>query len=154
MVCTDGSPLAEEAARTGVGLLLPADSLLLVTVVEPGPTGLAATMPGFGAQPGMPPPVPPDHEDVMAQTVIAAGEAVLDRTAAALGDVPADRRVLTGKPGEAICALADEVGADVIVMATRGLGGFRRAMLGSVSGYVSRNAPCPVLVVPSHAVAT
>lgn len=154
IVCTDGSPLAEDAARTGVALLRPADSLLLVTVVEPKPTGLAATMPGFGAQPGMPPPVSADHFEVMAEVVREGGNAVLDRTAAALGTPDAERRVLTGKPGEAICALAQEVGADVIVMATRGLGGFRRAVLGSVSGYVSRNAPCPVLVVPSHVVAT
>lgn len=153
IVCTDGSELAEVAARTGMGVLSAPDSLVLVTVVEPAPTGLSATMPGLGAQPGMPPPVPADHEAVMEDVVFAAGEEELNRLAAALGATDADHRVLTGKPGEAICRLAEEVGADVIIIATRGLGGFRRAVLGSVSDYVSRNAPCAVLVVPSQAVA-
>jgi nucleotide-binding universal stress UspA family protein len=152
IVCLDGSPLAEEAARTGLMLLRPADSLIFVTVVEPQPTGLAATMPGFGAQPGMPPPVPPDHFETMAEVVMAEGNDVLDRAAALLHIDDAERRVITGKPGEAICALADEVRADAIVMASRGLGGFRLAVLGSVSAYVSRSAPCAVLVVPSQAV--
>lgn len=153
IVCTDGSELAEDAARTGMGVLRAPDSLILATVVEPEPTGLSATMPGFGAQPGMPPPVPPDHEEVMEEVIVAAGEAELDRLAAVLGTTTAEQRVLTGKPGPAICELADEVHADVIIIASRGLGGFRRAVLGSVSDYISRNAPCAVLVVPSQAVA-
>lgn len=135
-----------------MSLLRPTDAVVLVTVVEPQPTGLAATMPSLGVQPGMPPPVPPDHSDVMAEAVVAGGNEVLDRAADLVGLPDAERRVLTGKPGEAICALAEELRADVIVMASRGLGGWRRAVLGSVSGYVSRNAPCPVLVVPSQAV--
>ena len=153
IVCTDGSDLAEDAARTGMGVLRAPESLVLVTVVEPEPTGLSATMPGFGAQPGMPPPVPADHEEVMEEVIFAAGEAELDRLATALGTTTADQRVLTGKPGPAICELAEEVHADVIIIASRGLGGFRRAVLGSVSDYISRNAPCAVLVVPSQAVA-
>lgn len=152
IVCTDGSPLAEDAARTGMSLLRPADTVVLVTVVEPKPTGLAATMPSLGVQPGMPPPVPADHAEVMAEVVVEGGNDILDRAAALVGLPDAERRVLTGKPGEAICTLAEDRRADVIVMASRGLGGWRRAVLGSVSGYVSRNAPCPVLVVPSQAV--
>ena len=41
---------------------------------------------------------------------------------------------------------ATEVGAAAIVLGTRGRGGFKRALLGSVSDYVVRNAPCSVLV--------
>lgn len=152
IVCTDGSALAEEAAATGMALLKPADTLVLVTAVEPEPTGLAATMPQFGAQPGMPPPVAADHADVMEDVVIGRGADALDRVAVLLHTTDAERRVLTGKPGEAICALAEDLRADVIVIASRGLGGFRRAVLGSVSDYVARNAPCPVLVVPHHSV--
>ena len=155
IICTDGSPLAEEAAARGFSLLRPVDQVVLVTVVEPEPTGLAATMPSFGVQPGMPPPVPADHEEVMEQVVVSSGEATLQRLAGQLGLDDAELRVLTGsKPGEAICAFAEELNAEVIVMSSRGLGGIKRAVLGSVSGYVSRTATCPVLIVPAHAVRT
>ena len=43
--------------------------------------------------------------------------------------------------------LAEELGAGLIVMGCRGLGGVRRALMGSVSDSVVRHAHCPVLVV-------
>jgi nucleotide-binding universal stress UspA family protein len=46
-----------------------------------------------------------------------------------------------------IVALAEELGADLIVIGSRGLGGVRRALMGSVSDSVVRHAHCPVLVV-------
>jgi nucleotide-binding universal stress UspA family protein len=46
-----------------------------------------------------------------------------------------------------ILALAEELGAGLIVMGCRGLGGVRRALMGSVSDSVVRHAHCPVLVV-------
>ena len=50
--------------------------------------------------------------------------------------------------GQAICAVAEQEGADCVVMACRGLGAFKKAVLGSVSEYVVRHAGRPVLVVP------
>jgi nucleotide-binding universal stress UspA family protein len=44
-------------------------------------------------------------------------------------------------------ALAEELGADLIVMGCRGHGGIRRVIEGSVSDGVIRHARCPVLVV-------
>ena len=46
-----------------------------------------------------------------------------------------------------IVGLAKELGADLIVMGCRGHRGMRRAIEGSVSDGVIRQAPCPVLVV-------
>jgi nucleotide-binding universal stress UspA family protein len=43
--------------------------------------------------------------------------------------------------------LAEELGAGLIVMGSRGLGGIRRALMGSVSEKVVRHAHCPVMVV-------
>lgn len=51
-----------------------------------------------------------------------------------------------GKPGEVICRVAEEEGAEMIVMGTRGLGRFHRTLVGSVSDYVVHHAPCPVLI--------
>jgi nucleotide-binding universal stress UspA family protein len=52
-----------------------------------------------------------------------------------------------GRPDTAIIDLAEELGAGVIVMGSRGLGGVRRALLGSNSDSVVRHAHCPVLVM-------
>ena len=46
-----------------------------------------------------------------------------------------------------IVKVAEDVGAGLIVMGSRGLGGVRRVLMGSVSDLVVRHAHCPVLVV-------
>jgi len=51
-------------------------------------------------------------------------------------------------PGEGICKIADEEGAHLIIMGTRGQNAVKRALLGSVSEYVCRHAGIPTLIVP------
>ena len=53
----------------------------------------------------------------------------------------------SGRPDAEIVALAEEIGAGLIVMGARGVGGIRRALMGSVSESVLRHAHCPVLMV-------
>ena len=50
-------------------------------------------------------------------------------------------------PPEGIADTAADVGADLIVMGTRGLTGFKHVLLGSVAERTVRTAPCPVLTV-------
>jgi nucleotide-binding universal stress UspA family protein len=50
-----------------------------------------------------------------------------------------------------IIAYANEQPLDLIVMASHGRSGIRRALLGSVAEYVLRHAKCPVLIVPTRA---
>ena len=52
-----------------------------------------------------------------------------------------------GRKDEEIIRAAEEIGAGLIIMGSRGLGGVRRALMGSVSDSVIRHAHCPVLVV-------
>jgi nucleotide-binding universal stress UspA family protein len=52
-----------------------------------------------------------------------------------------------GTPTEAILAVAEEVGADLIVVGSRGLGATRRLVLGSVSSSLAHEAPIDVLIV-------
>lgn len=60
---------------------------------------------------------------------------------------PANSHVRSGKPFQEICNQAREIGADLIVLATRGHSGLTRILLGSTAERVLRFAPCPVLVV-------
>jgi nucleotide-binding universal stress UspA family protein len=52
-------------------------------------------------------------------------------------------------PGEAVCRIADEEKADLIVMGSRGMGTVKRVLIGSVSEYIVRNANTPCLVIPA-----
>jgi nucleotide-binding universal stress UspA family protein len=52
-----------------------------------------------------------------------------------------------GKAAPEIVIVAEEIDAGLIVMGSRGQGGIRRALLGSVSESVVKHAHCPVLVV-------
>lgn len=55
-----------------------------------------------------------------------------------------------GKPFQEIVRLAKNESFDLIVLATHGRTGFKRALVGSTAEWVVRHAPCPVLTVPSR----
>jgi len=55
-----------------------------------------------------------------------------------------------GYPAEEIIRAAERRRADLVVLGSRGLTGFTRILLGSVSRKVARHAPCSVLVVRSR----
>lgn len=61
--------------------------------------------------------------------------------------ISVDASMMSDAPSEAIIAAAKQTGADLIVMGTRGLSGFKHVMLGSVAERTVRLAPCPVMTV-------
>jgi nucleotide-binding universal stress UspA family protein len=71
----------------------------------------------------------------------ALADAGVDDTALAVTPV-----LREGEPVDVLCAEAAH--ADLVVVGSRGLGGFRGLLLGSVSQQVVHHAPCPVVVVP------
>lgn len=52
-----------------------------------------------------------------------------------------------GDPADGILTVAEQVGADLIVVGARGLGAIERFVRGSVSTKVAHHAPCDVLIV-------
>jgi nucleotide-binding universal stress UspA family protein len=58
-----------------------------------------------------------------------------------------DVRAVTGIPAEGLLSAA--AGADMIVVGSRGAGGFTRLLMGSVAAQVTHHAHCPVVVVPA-----
>jgi nucleotide-binding universal stress UspA family protein len=57
-------------------------------------------------------------------------------------------RGATGLPAEALLEAAAD--ADMLVVGSRGAGGFKRLLMGSVSTQVTHHAPCPVVVIPDE----
>lgn len=83
--------------------------------------------------------------------LLAGGEALIDRIFEEERLGTAERRVVLGFPADRLADLADDEGADLIVVGSRGRGAFKAAFLGSVSTDLIGVARCPVLVVPPAA---
>ena len=62
-----------------------------------------------------------------------------------------DREVSLGEPATVLAELAEERGAELIVVGSRGRGAWRSAAMGSVSAELVRLASCPVMIVPENA---
>jgi nucleotide-binding universal stress UspA family protein len=52
-----------------------------------------------------------------------------------------------GDPADAILDVAEDIGADLIIVGNKGMTGAKRFLLGSVPNKVSHHAPCSVLIV-------
>jgi nucleotide-binding universal stress UspA family protein len=82
---------------------------------------------------------------------VRAGERLLEEVADQAALELAERRVVSGLAAEGLADLADEEGAELVVVGSRGRGAFKAAFLGSVSTSLIGVARCPVLVVPPGA---
>ncbi len=144
LLCTDGSDEAMDALAAGLDLLGPGSDYVLVTVADaPDPDVLSGTG-HAGAE------MTAGEFDLAVGRAHETARQVLADTEARLGIDDLEVRVLGGEPASAVCELAAELGARAIVIGTRGRGGLKRALLGSVSDYVVRNAPCTVVVTGAH----
>ena len=69
----------------------------------------------------------------------------------AAGNMPVTPLLVQAPNIEAeIAAQVAALHADLLVVGTHGLSGFKHALLGSVAEKIVRSAPCPVMVVPAH----
>ncbi len=78
----------------------------------------------------------------------AAGELLDEALAACAGaarGVEVERVVVEGAPAEELLAAAED--AELLVLGSRGLGGFAGLLLGSVSQQCAHHARCPVVIV-------
>ncbi len=82
---------------------------------------------------------------------VEAAEAMLERILIEEGLPDADLQTIVGSPAERLADLADDEGAYLIVVGSRGRGAFKAAFLGSVANSLVGVARCPVLVVPRGA---
>jgi nucleotide-binding universal stress UspA family protein len=143
VLATDGSREAQLAASTATDLANSTNSELHLLCVAPGNLD----------------PVYHIHEGSLRyetyqqalEAVKAEAQEVLDeqerKVREAGGSVQEAHLRLGERRDQAISHLAEELGSGLIVMGSRGLGGVRRALIGSVSDSVVRHAHCPVMIV-------
>ncbi|HEV8641960.1 MAG TPA: universal stress protein [Methylomirabilota bacterium] len=133
LLATDGSKGALTATEWLREFPLPPDTTLAILTV--------ATLPS--------PPIVPETLRDLRDAVLADARRIGDEALKLV--VPrwpkAEIRVSEGDPREEIVRIAEEWGADLVVVGARGLGAVKGFLLGSVSLAVVRHAPCSVLVV-------
>jgi nucleotide-binding universal stress UspA family protein len=86
------------------------------------------------------------HEEEIKQM----GQRLLDeqvRRVETAGGTVAGAHFRMARPDQGILAVGEEIGTGLIMLGSRGFGGLKRALMGSVSDSVVRYAHCPVLVV-------
>ncbi len=110
-------------------------TLHLLHVAE-DPLGLAAGPDGFALD-----------VEAMRDEALKDAERHLAPRCATTGAVTMTSEVVFGSPAEVIPRVAEERGADLVVVGTHGRGLFSRLVLGSVAEHVVRHSPCPVLTV-------
>ncbi|HVV36146.1 MAG TPA: universal stress protein [Acidimicrobiales bacterium] len=90
-----------------------------------------------------------EYESVRVECEHQAKDVVKDTIARAGGEhASVEFLVLHGTPAEMLLTAARE--ADLLVVGSRGRGGFASLMLGSVSLRCAQHAPCPVVIVPAE----
>jgi nucleotide-binding universal stress UspA family protein len=145
LLATDGSEDAKFATTTAVELANSTSSELHVVHVVEVAYVFGASSTWTGVPSGYPltdPELEPDIEQQGRKLL----DAEVDEVRSAGGEV-AEAHLRIGDAAAEIVALAEDIEAGLIVMGSRGLGGIRRAVVGSVSEAVFRHAHCPVLVV-------
>jgi len=75
----------------------------------------------------------------------AASEKLLSEVAQTISDTNVTTRAIVGNPADVVIGLAEEVGADLIVVGSKGMRGPRR-VIGSVPNTIAHRAPCHVFI--------
>lgn len=145
LVAVDGSENADRAARTATDLAQRYGSELIVLHVIPRPN--YANIPVF---PSVTPPTQTTYNEYY-ELAKRVAQGHVNRTVAQSQsrgvNVRAEIREAAPSTVQGITEYAQNEKTDLIVVGTRGLEGFRKLLIGSVSSGVITHAHCPVLVV-------
>jgi nucleotide-binding universal stress UspA family protein len=141
LLASDGSEAAISAARRAVALWPEAEPVLVS--VSPPPLDPEETAGGIEG-----PVIDPEEAELDRRESRVEADGALAATAIALGRSPVPGQFpLEGDPGPTIASAAEDLLVDVVVVGQSEKSLIERAVLGSVSTSLIRNAPCPVLVV-------
>jgi nucleotide-binding universal stress UspA family protein len=90
---------------------------------------------------------PADFEAVARESL---ERAVADVTASYSGPVDIEQRTIEGGAAQVLLEEARRLGATMLVVGSRGHGGFAGLLLGSVSASLAHHTPCPLVIVPAE----
>jgi len=150
LICYDGSEDAR-AAIERAGALFPGQAATVLTIWQPFIEVVARAGVGFGVTPAIPNSDRIDEaSQERAQEVVQEG---VELARAAGLDAQPHVSAQATTTARAILEQANSLGANAIVMGSRGLTGVKSLLLGSVSHEVIHDADRTVVVVPSPKVA-
>jgi nucleotide-binding universal stress UspA family protein len=133
----DGSPASKAALTEAIDLATSMNArLAIVTVVERPPAGVAAA----GVDP-----------EALARTIEhERGDQIKEACAQVPDDLPLTTLLRVGNVAKEILRAADELGADVLVLGTRGRSRVTSNLFGSVAADVHFHTKLPILVVSAQ----
>jgi len=140
IVGIDGSAHSRRALRWALNEAAIRQAPLTVLTVNQAVSGYSGTAVAY-----------PGDEERTEKARDAAQEetdSVLEMTDTASRPPSVTVRAVSGLPSKALLDAAAD--ADMIVVGSRGAGGFKRLLMGSVSTQVSNHAHCPVVVIPAE----
>jgi nucleotide-binding universal stress UspA family protein len=139
VICYDGSPGAARAIEAAAKLLGPRRSVVLDVALPITPEQSVATIS----------PIVPSASFEQVNVEDASDVAARGAELARASGFEAEARAVLGSPTwEGVVDVANEVGAPVIVIGSRGLNALHEAFEGSLSHEVAEHAGRPVLIVP------
>jgi nucleotide-binding universal stress UspA family protein len=142
VVGSDGSGSAAIAVRRAIEIAkLTGATLHIVNAYRSVTLGSVAMAASVGA--------PTFDTDEVNQAVAAQGAMVCEQvaTSARRDGVKVETHAMPGDAADVLVAVANDVGADLLVVGNRGMTGARRFVLGSVPNKVSHHCPCSLLIV-------
>ena len=134
LLATDASEEAELARKTAVDLAISTKSTLHLVTVAPGYPSYDVNVPNVVEQ-----------LREQAEKILEEQAEKVEREGATVAEK--HLRIAERHRSQQIVDVAEDIEAGLIVMGSRGLGGVRRALMGSVSDSVVRHAHCPVMIV-------
>ena len=137
VVGTDGSDTAAGAVALAIDLARRSGATLhLVSAYKDPVTSITVAHAGAVAVP---------DSGLTAALAKSASEELLTDVAAGTGGIPVQTHAIAGAPADVLIGVAESVGADLIVVGSKGMRGARR-IIGSVPNSVAHRSPCHVII--------
>jgi nucleotide-binding universal stress UspA family protein len=137
VVGTDGSDTAARAVAMAIDLARRSGATLHVVSAYKDPaTTIAAAQSG---------PVGMPDTSLTASAIKSSSEELVTEVAKGAGPIPVETHAVAGAPADVLINVAEAVGADLIVVGSKGMKGARR-LIGSVPNSVAHRSHCHVII--------